>query len=305
MAVDAFGRRMATARPALGSLITTDGQLQWRTLLLGRGTPYRWQSLTGWRRMVDVDSGDVDRPADHGAWAGRWLARSRIVTLAGTVVASRAVMGEVLDALEAVTALGEDATEYPLVVQSLGRRLMAWGRVSGYEVALDAQVTAGSTPLALQWTCTDPRRYSPGEYLLHLAIAAAAVDGLHYPLVYPLDYGASAAVISTGTATNAGTAPCAPTLTITGPIEGPLIVNQTTGAQLEYDITLTATDTLVIDCQAGTVLLNGTDRAYTATAASWPPRTFAVAAGDNTIALRALSASPGNGLDLTWRDGWW
>ncbi|PBC80194.1 hypothetical protein BX265_5034, partial [Streptomyces sp. TLI_235] len=71
-------------------------------------------------------------------------------------------------------------------------------------------------------------------------------------------------------ATNSGDADAHPLIEIRGPATTPLITLQGTGVLLEYDLTLTATDTLTIDAWAGTVLLGGQSRIGSATLRSQP-----------------------------------
>ncbi|RAJ61705.1 hypothetical protein K378_04065 [Streptomyces sp. Amel2xB2] len=85
------------------------GQLRYGELLLGTHTPYRWRKLTGWEELPEVDSGNVPRPAAHGAWAGRLLSQTRTVTLDEMIVrAPVALLGAVVETLNMGTALVED-----------------------------------------------------------------------------------------------------------------------------------------------------------------------------------------------------
>lgn len=95
---------------------------------------------------------------------------------------------------------------------------------------------------------------------------------------------------------NVGDADTQPVLAITGPAVRPTVTNQATGTVLEYDLTLAATDRLVIDTQAGTVTLNGTaPRLYTATARSTPEQAFTLSPGESLLTFRAAEFDP-NGL---------
>lgn len=287
-----------------GELITTDGQIEFGGVLLGAGTPYRWVELAGWEDLPDVSTGDVDRPGMHGAWPGRSLVGERVITWQGRI------KGVPLDqfpatikAFRAATRIGD---EQELVISALGETLLTYGRVTKRAIPQGLAYRVGSASFSVQWTCSDPRRYSVAERSAsaYLAVGVDVGGGLTYPLTYPLDYGTGPASTSTLIAVNELDADSPPVLVVRGPIERPMIVNLLTGVQLEFGITLASSDTLVIDCRVGTVLLNGiTDRLYTRTAASAPIEMFAVAGGEsNPIALMAASWDEGNNLDAYWRD---
>lgn len=105
---------------------------------------------------------------------------------------------------------------------------------------------------------------------------------------------------------NAGDADTHPTLAITGPVTQPTITNQATGATLEYDLTLAATDRPVIDTQVGTVTLNGAaQRLYTATARSTPEQAFTLPPGDSLLTFRAAEFNPNGALTVLWRSAYW
>ena len=72
-----------------GELVTGPGLVQWGPLLIGRWqagavtTPYRWRVLTGWEDLPGLDSGTVARAQHSGAYPGRLLAQTRLITLDG------------------------------------------------------------------------------------------------------------------------------------------------------------------------------------------------------------------------------
>lgn len=292
---------------APGSLITAEAQIEWaEALLLGDGTDYWVTNLTGWDSMPGVDSGNVPRSARHGSWSGRALAQERVVTAEFDVLPGSYDTEAVLAVLRAATTLAEDGTELALVVKAAsGPPLLAFGQVLRRDLPMEAGYRRGVYGCAIQWTCSDPRRYSITEQTITVA-APSAGSGLVYPLVYPLDYGTTGGSGS-GTATNAGEAPAHPVLTITGPAVRPLVANTATGAVLEFDLTLVAGESLIVDTNAGTVLLGGTgNRLYTLTAASVPVESFVLASGANPLALRAQSfAAPGASLGVRWRSASW
>lgn len=287
-----------------GDLIVRDDQVEWGGLLLGADTAYRYTELTGWEDLPGIDLGDVDRPEDHGSWPGEPFAGERVVTMTGfiCVPGDYAGLGAANATLRAVTSVPASSTEQQLTIQRFGEKLMVWARISNRSVSADQLARVGYAKLALQWTASDPRRYSVEEHSESCEIVAPSGAGLVYPLAYPLTYGPDVVAASV-VCTNAYEADSPPRLVVTGPVTTPLIANVTTGTTLEYGVALaSSSDQLVIDVRNGTVLLNGVDRAYTRTANSGPLRDFQLAAGDNDLEFRAASSAAGNRLDVYWRD---
>lgn len=289
---------------AAGDLITANGQIEWdESLLLGADTGYVWQELDGWEELPGVDSGNVARSARHGAWAGRKLAQQRMVTLSGMVVPDSSGVQSQVRALAQATAIPEiDGAERPLVVRELdGETFLAFGHLTSRAVPLGRQYVVGPT-YALQWTCSDPRRYSLTEQSLTISAPSSGTGGLTYPLTYPLDYGTSGSP-GVGTATNDGNVHSHPTIVIHGQAVTPRVIDQTSGRRLEFDLTLAAGDTLTIDTHNGTVKLNGgANRLYTMTALSAPVEAFVLPPGSSDIAYRADSFGSGTPrIEMSWR----
>lgn len=145
---------------AMGDRVTAPGHVQLGELLLGRGTPYRWRSLSGWEDLPALDSGSVNRADGHGAILGRLLAQPRVITVDGIVIRARPdEIGGVVQQLG--TATGVMDGEQPLVVQIDERGpLLAWVRVTNRAVPVELGYRVGTiTGAALQLTASDPRRY--------------------------------------------------------------------------------------------------------------------------------------------------
>ncbi|MDN3056176.1 phage tail family protein [Streptomyces sp. SRF1] len=309
---------------AIGDQVTAAGHVQLGELLLGRGTPYRWRSLTGWEDLPALDSGSTPRPAAHGDILGRLLAQSRVVTLDDIVIRARpAELGRVVQQLGDATAVRDD--EIPLVVQLDDRGpLLAWVRVTARAVPVGRGYTVGTiTGAAVQFTASDPRRY---ELLEHTARASLPADepgldwntgedlldaGLDWATAANIDGGlAFGAPGSTGTLTarNAGNAPAHPIVEFRGPVSMPSLTNLETGDALEYDLDLAVGDVLVVDTGEGTATLNSTaSRLYTASARSVPETTFTLAPGTADMAFRAApgSSDPAASVAVRWRSAYW
>ncbi|GAA1994409.1 hypothetical protein GCM10009799_20650 [Nocardiopsis rhodophaea] len=278
-----------------------DGQITWGGLTLGRPSVYRWRQLDGWEDLPGLDSSDEARPSRHGAWAGRPLAESRTVTLEGSIRAPAAEVGAAVRALRSATAVADDADLQPLTIAALGETLTAYARCTQRTISLTRDARLGHIRYTLQWVCPDPTRYG-AERSLTIPAPSQTVDGLDYPVSYPLDYGAPITG-GAGTAINNGSTSARPVITITGPASTPLIANQITGLTLEFALDLVEGDSLTIDTDAGTVRLNGSaDRLYTLTARSAPVEAFTLPPGASSIRYRPESTSTPSAAALTWRD---
>ncbi|MFI9203338.1 phage distal tail protein [Streptomyces sp. NPDC053048] len=299
----------------IGDQVHAPGHVQLGELLLGRGTPYRWRSLSGWEDLPGLDNGSVARADAHGAILGRLLAQPRVVTLDGILIRTRA--GEIGRAVQQLgTATGIADAEVPFVVQLDERGpLLAWVRVTARTIPVERGYTLGLiTGAALQLTATDPRRY---ELLERIARTGLPSDepGLDWNNDAGLDFHGGAGLDfgppgSTGTLTahNDGNAPASPLIEFRGPVSLPSITNVSTGDTLEYDLDLAVGDTLVVNTGEGTVTLNGNaSRLSTATARSVPEQSWALWPGAASLVFRAApeSSDPAASVAVRWRSAYW
>ncbi|MFF4738776.1 hypothetical protein ACFY2W_23265 [Streptomyces sp. NPDC001262] len=291
------------------------GHVQFGDVLLGPGTPYRWQTISGWEDSPGLDSGTVARSDAHGAYPGRLLAQPRTITLDGLVLRGEpGAMGTIVRHLAAATGPGDD--ELPLVVKLDGSEpLMCWARClrrtipvghSGYPVGV---VVGG----ALQFEATDPRRYTVVEQRVEgqLPRPEPGLDWHLDPgpesLLYPLDFGAPGATGALSVL-NAGDADAHPLIAFRGPVDRPSLTNVGTGQTIEYDIALAVDDELLVDTGAGTVTLNSTaSRLYTVTSRSTPEQLFTLAPGATSLLFRAAPGSidPRAAVIMRWRSAYW
>lgn len=289
-----------------GSLLTGAAQIEWReTLLLGDGTDLFVTNLTGWDEIPSLDATSVLRSQQHGAYVGRHLAQERVITVEFDMLPSTYNTQELREKVLAAVNFSVDGTEYPIVVQPYaGRPLMAYGRVLRRSLPLATDFQRRTPGCAIQWSCSDPRRYSINPLQVTVA-AATAGSGYTFPLNYPIDYGTPT---TPGVAyiINDGTAATPPVITFTGPVVRPRVVNQTSGDVLEFDITLVIGEQLVVDVGAGTVKLGVSSRIATLTSISVPPTAFELAPGPNILAFRGQEfPDPGATMTVLWRPASW
>lgn len=294
---EATGNRLA----ASGDLITADGQVEWRGTLLGTGSPYGMTKLEGWFDLADMRGDDHDRPGRHGMFSGSQLLGKRAITLSYVVKGvPREQFGAVIGKLRAITAPTEEPVEEPLVIRLDGEVWQANARCKRRTINVEKLYAVGYTTGAIQWEATDPRLYSATEQTAATGLPAPPVDGLPFPLQFNLVFG-------TGkpggrlVATNRGGAATWPIFQIDGPVTGPVLANRDTGQRLLFDpgFTVELGQTLVIDTDSRTVLLNGVnhnDKLYTR---QWFP---IPAGGTVRVDFTASSYDPAALVTARWRD---
>jgi len=274
---------------AAGDLITTDFQFELDGVLLGTGTGYLLQEAVG-LDLPEIRISDQVRPRDHGLIGGTDFLAGRVVELSFIVRGiSNTDLEEKLDALASISGVG--AAESPLVFRLPGRakeRINVRPRRRYFPI--NVAYGMRTADVRLQFVATDPRIYENEITSVPLSLPATS-GGLGWPLGWPLGWGSASSGLFT--VTNGGTFATRPTVTFIGPLTAPSIENVTTGLKWACTFDLQSGDTLVVDFDARTVLLNGTASRYSfVTAASvW----WELVAGDNQLRI-AASAGSGSGL---------
>jgi hypothetical protein len=286
-----------------GYLITGDGQLEFNDYLLGDDVTTFMESITGWDDLPPVDSSNTLRPASHGAWVGKKLVGQRVITWTGRISTEDRTEYEAAMKLLRDSFIPPRGTEeMTIVIRTRNETLMAFGTVAARQIPNDYAYSYYGARVTIQFECSDPRKYSLGEETVFISMPALVSDGLDYPLVYPLDYGAEATPNSL-IINNQGNAPTPLVMNFIGPVTNPELINQTTGERLAFDITLAEEDVLTVNTRLGTVLLNDTaDRIYTRTLTSSPILGFDLLPGINEMQIIAEDWETGAGVEIIYRD---
>jgi hypothetical protein len=240
-----------------GELITQDGQLEWRGVLLGASTPYRWRTLEGWLDLPEARDGDVNLDNYHGAQPGQLLLGRRTVTWTFVLSGDSTDFAGAQRILRAMTALDENPAEVPLVVQTDGLKAMVNARVIRRSIPQPPNNASGYSIGAIQWRATNPRILHLPQQVVSTTAPSGGTGGLLYPLTYPLVYG-SAQSGGTMIISNVGNAAAQPVWRIIGGSTGPTITNMDTGAQLGFNTSyaLPAGDGLNLSTEDRSVLLD-------------------------------------------------
>lgn len=207
------------------------------------------------------------RQADHGAWASQVYLDARPLTITGAINApSTSARDAAVDQLIAAVSLTDTTLT---VTESIPRQVTV--RRSG-ELLIDLVGPYSATYSALV-TAADPRRYSTALQSQSTGLPSVS-GGLTFPITFPITF----ATTSTGgsfSLVNDGSIGTRPIFTITGPVVEPVIVAERPDGstmQLAYSDTLGVGDTLVIDCDAHSAVLNTTTgrRRFLSAQPSWP-----------------------------------
>lgn len=239
-----------------------------------------------------TSGGVVQRAGDHGAYAPPAYYAGRPITLTVQATATSQALRDVARAALAqavpVSDLATLRIDEPLPKQMQVRRS---GQITEtYPTLVDVVFTIGLI-------APDPRKYSTALQTVTVAQGSPAA-GLAPPLTPPLTLPAGAPPMS-ATITNNGSFETRPTITISGPITAPAVVNQTTGQAVSFAaLTLAATDVLVVDLLNEKATLNGVFRTADLSSSWW-----VLQPGAATVQATG-TAGAGAQMTVAWRDAW-
>lgn len=181
---------------------------------------------------------------------------------------------------------GED--ERMLLVKPLGCRY-DWTTDRGF----------GSAEVQFSAFAEDPRIYTSELKTLTVSLAGAFSGGFAFNFGFNLDFGSGSVGLGAN-AHNSGNRSTPPVFTIHGPSLNPRILNDTTGDEMHFIISLASDETLVVDTKYRTVRLDGvTNRRHTLAFPTW----FHLAPGDNYLRYLADVATA-TSVTVEYRDAW-
>ena len=287
---------------AAGDLITTDWQVEYRSLLTGGDTAYSLVQVEGLVDMPPVRPADLVLSRRHGAHPGDDFVDVRSIVLTYEIYAAdNTAFAAAVEALQTAYRPGGD--EQALVFQipgvADGAKALVWCRPRRRQLPVNLEWFHRLPIATIEMVATDPLVYANTESEASTTLPSAA-GGLVFPIVFPRTYGASATGGSI-TCVNDGSFDTDPTFRIDGPATNPRIENLTAGKTIAVNITLASGEFLLIDVKSRTVLLGGTTSRFSFldTSSRW----FSLAPGSNSITFRA-STSTAATLTARWRSAW-
>ena len=285
---------------AAGDLLTADWEVEYSGLLLGGDTSYAWVG-DNVGSLPAVRTSRQMRLRQDGAHAGDSFLGVRTIQLIFEVYESTEAAFDTT--IQALTEAFSPAGMKPLYLQkpgfALGRKVYINAEPVRMEIPGNLEHYHRIPTVTIELECADPLYYDDQTSSVVGLQLGQGVGGLSWPLTWPLNWG----TYQSGSiqAVNNGSRITYPTVTFTGPLVSPKLTNQTTGLHIEFDITLTASQTLVVDTGiARTVLLNGTASRYnTMTSDStW----FGLSPGGDYLRFSAASGS--GTVDIEWSAAW-
>lgn len=242
---------------ATGNLTLLPFQLSYNGLVFGQGCDVQLVSITGLREKPAIRSSDVSRPRKHGSFAGRTLFGERIVTM------TLQVFGDTVQPFETVLAgvaaafpnIADPGSQLPLQYLMPGwatpRQVTGRPTKGGWPVNTD--YAAHKALIPVEFTCNDPLIFDTASQSVTTGLPSPTA-GLRFPVTFNASFGASSGgTLELG---NAGDEAAPAVFTFTGPATWPQLIMGS--ATLGFQVTLGAGDTLVVDTDAETAVLNGT-----------------------------------------------
>lgn len=246
----------------------------------GAGTDVGLISITGLRDLPPIRQGNVSRGQRDGSLPGLNLVGERTVGVAYQITKTSSTTEAALasvtaahqnvidpaticmtsgDYLRQKAGIGTIKPVYGAMVQLPTRAapLIFFGRPVRFNAPISTDFQYGRVDIATEWSCPDGLLYDNAVVSASCGLPNPT-SGATFPASFDLTFGASSG--GSFQLNNTGSYPTSPFFTITGPVSYPIIMNQSTGQQIKLNTTLVAGDTLTVDCQSGTVTLNGANR---------------------------------------------
>lgn len=235
-----------------------------------------------------VDGGFMDAEFETG----------RDIILSGTVYSNGVGLEGYLDTLKA--NWGPSTSLVPLYYYTAdkGQRVL-FVKPLGCQYNWDSLRRTGCSAITLSAYAEDPRIYDSSVLSQVISFGSVTTSGFAFPFSFPFSFGGSTAAADGGYIINSGNRPAPAVFTIQGPVDTPVIINDTTGDQLLFNIVLGSTDVLTVDLQYHTVKLNGTaNRRNTLAVPNW----FMLSVGTTYIRFHGNSGT--GTLTITYRNAW-
>lgn len=283
--------------------ITQDWQLEYNGLLLGAGTNYRISSYEGLASIPDIRASDRTRLRRHGMLPGSDFLGGRSIVLNFIVLAD--TESEFSAAMQAFKlALMPCTDEMPLSFQipaAVGAGGVKVANVRARRIAapINRRWAVLAPEVAVEFFATDPRIYADTQQYLAASLPIAG-GGATFNATFNWVFGT---VTGAGSiqANNSGTFPTPVELVIAGPVTNPRIENLTQDKTLAFTLTLATGESLTVNTDTRTVMLNGTASRYSSldSGSEW----FDLQPGINEIRF-AASTNTAATMTAYWRSAW-
>lgn len=240
-----------------------------------------------------------DWEGNDGGFMDAEFEKGRSVILDGTVYSDTDDIESFLDDLKANYAPNTTLQNFYFKSPGVSERLL-FVKPLGCRYDWDELRRLGQASIQFSMFAEDPRIYDSTELSVSVPLGAVVYTGFDFDLDFDFGFGGTSSTTDQVVIEIGGNRPTPPTFVIEGPVTNPRILNDDTGAELEFIITLDTGDTLTIDTKYKTVRLNGTaNRRSSLVAPDW----FFLEPGTNTLRYRA-EAETASTLTIYYRNAW-
>ena len=197
-----------------------------------------------------------DREGQDGGFMDAEFETGRELSIEGTVYG---IVGNTEPYLDSIKEnWGPSTSLVPLYVKLPGvsQRLL-FVKPRGVRYDQDTAQRIGCTPIQFLAYAEDPRLYDDNLQSFVAPYGGLATTGFGFNFSFNFSFGASIPLTGVNVI-NGGNRPTPALITIQGPVVNPRVINDTSGRTLAfYPLTLTVSDTVVIDLDHRTAILNG------------------------------------------------
>lgn len=240
-----------------------------------------------------------DHEGTDGGFMDAEYEKGRHIILTGNIIANTSTMESYLDSLKLNYAPSSSLVPFYFKAPGVDERVL-FVKPLGCKYDWEQVRRTGQARVQFKMFAEDPRLYSATLTTVNIPFAAGASTGFGFDLGFNFGFGGSGSGIGGAFVSNLGNRPTPPTFTITGPCVTPSIVDDTYGHSLSFNITLAASETLVVDPANKTVKLNGSvNRRSTLVNPDW----FFLESGQTFIRYNAVSGT-GSSMSVSFRSAW-
>ncbi len=268
----------------------------------GSNSPYQILSVDGLEALPEIRNQDDNRGYADGMFSGRDFLGGReismIIQILGTTGATAQVNFNTLQ--RALLPQQSGTTPLYFILSNAAGEQVINARVRGLQATVDPNYTFGYITAQVVFFCPDPRYYDSNIQTATLNYTPPG--GRTYNRIYNLVYGGGSVLITTNIDNN-GWTDTYPTITLNGPIDNPILGNQTEGFALNFNCSLTNTDSLVVDLYNKLITLNGQPARNLLTSGQW----FSAQPGTNLFYLTGNAGSTlvgVTGATVTWQSAY-
>lgn len=270
-----------------------------KTISLNSDGIYLQPELEGLTGLPNIRSTSGVNAGADGGWTSAQFFDARLISIKCVIAdQSPAIVEQKRRELMSLLALGK---ANPLEIR--------FTTESGNAYTINARVTGVTAPLGqilkkqdvlIQLRADDPLIYAYNEEggTVATLLVQQPSGGFEIPFTIPLTINGGEGYTSV---VNSGTEAVYPVIELTGPLHNPSVVNQTSNQIIELDnLTMSASDKVVIDTQTRTVTLNGAD-VYDLL--SEDSSFMTILPGENIMALNSDTTSDAGTAKIKFKQG--